>query len=320
MAKTSQNDGISLLQSLLSSIYAKVVPKRAIFSNLPLEFSSDFKISVKGYIIFKRQEPKRSCYVYLDGEKALLAEHKTTRYAGDSGHALNEKSEMRKAYKFGGDNVLFTNDEIANVTHFGDPVIRIIGFKPLDMLPPWARMKHSTFIYPSEELFVGSTRTFAALHRTLLTQNKMGLVWFIPRRNSAPCIAAMIPGAEKTGKSGEQLLPAGLWLHSLPFVDDIRNNPEIHGVIRAPDVLKDKMRDVVLQLQLPGAQYDPAKYPNPSLQWHYTVLRAMALDEDMPDKPDDKTIPRYRQIHKVSIDFWNIVHVCLHIISVQVNL
>lgn len=37
-----------------------------------------------------------------------------------------------------------------------------------------------------------------------------------------------------------------------------------------------------------------------ALQWHYRILQAMALEEDIPEHPDDKTIPKYRQIDKVS--------------------
>ena len=40
-----------------------------------------------------------------------------------------------------------------------------------------------------------------------------------------------------------------------------------------------------------------------ALQWHYRILQAMALDEDIPEKPDDKTIPKYKQIHKVRDPF-----------------
>lgn len=36
-----------------------------------------------------------------------------------------------------------------------------------------------------------------------------------------------------------------------------------------------------------------------ALQWHYRILQAMALEEDIPEIPDDKTIPKYRQIDKV---------------------
>lgn len=40
--------------------------------------------------------------------------------------------------------------------------------------------------------------------------------------------------------------------------------------------------------------------PGLALQWHYRILQAMALEEDIPDQPDDKTIPKYKQIDKVT--------------------
>lgn len=36
-----------------------------------------------------------------------------------------------------------------------------------------------------------------------------------------------------------------------------------------------------------------------ALQWHYRILQALALDEDHPGNPEDKTVPKYRQIDKV---------------------
>jgi ATP-dependent DNA helicase 2 subunit 1 len=44
--------------------------------------------------------------------------------------------------------------------------------------------------------------------------------------------------------------------------------------------------------------FTPDKYPNPALQWHYRILQALALEEELPDKPEDKTIPKYNAIHK----------------------
>lgn len=51
-------------------------------------------------------------------------------------------------------------------------------------------------------------------------------------------------------------------------------------------------------MNLPKGIYDPSKYPNPSLQWHYRILQAFALDEEIPEKPEDKTVPKYKQIDK----------------------
>ena len=44
---------------------------------------------------------------------------------------------------------------------------------------------------------------------------------------------------------------------------------------------------------------DSADTNSQALQWHYRILQAMALEEDLPEKPDDKTIPKYKQIDKV---------------------
>ncbi|CRG87183.1 ATP-dependent DNA helicase II subunit 1 [Talaromyces islandicus] len=298
---TSGGDGISLLNSLLSSVNSKSVPRRALFSNVPLEFGPNFKISVTGYLIFKKQEPARSCYIWLGGEKPEIAQGTTTQMAEDTARTV-EKGEIRKAYKFGGEQVSFTIEEQQALRNFGDPVIRIIGFKPISSLPIWASTKHSTFIYPSEEDFVGSTRVFSALQQKLLRDQKIGIVWFIPRRNAAPVLAAMLPGPEKMDENDVQITPPGMWILPLPFADDIRQNPETNLVV-APEPLIDHMRTVVQQLQLPKAQYDPRKYPNPSLQWHYRILQALALDEDLPEQPEDKTIPRYRQIDKRAGDY-----------------
>ncbi|KAJ5619190.1 hypothetical protein N7510_003174 [Penicillium lagena] len=298
---TAKGDGISLLNSLLSSINSRSVARRALFSNVPLELGPDFKISVNGYLLLKRQEPARSCFVWLGGETPQIAQGVTTLMADDTAHTV-EKGEVRKAYRFGGEQVSFTTEEQQALRGFGDPVIRIIGFKPLAALPFWANVKHPTFIYPSEEDYVGSTRVFSALQQKLLKDEKMALVWFIPRKNATPVLAAMIAGTEKVDEDGVQKVPPGMWIIPLPFADDVRQNPESTLNV-APDPLIDSMREVIQQLQLPKAVYDPQKYPNPSLQWHYRILQALALDEDHPGTPEDKTVPKYRQIHKRAGDY-----------------
>lgn len=197
----------------------------------------------------------------MGGEQPQIAKGVTTQIADDSAREI-EKWEVRRAYKFGGEQVSFTQDEQKALRDFGSPVIRIIGFKPLSALPIWASIKHPTFIYPSEETYVGSTRAFSALHQVLLKDQKMALVWFIPRKNAAPVMAAMIPGDEKLDENDVQFIPPGMWILPLPFADDVRQNPETTN-IPASEPLVDRMRTVIQQLQLPKAHYDPRRYPNP---------------------------------------------------------
>lgn len=258
---TAKGDGLSLLNSLLSSVQSRSVPRRSLFSNVPLEIGPDFKISVNGYLLLKKQEPARSCFVWQGGETSQIATGVTTKMADDTAQVV-EKTDIRKAYKFGGEQITFSTEEILALRHFGDPVIRIIGFKPLSALPIWANIKHPTFIYPSEEDYIGSTRVFSALQQKLLDSEKLALVWFIPRKNASPVLAAMIAGAEKVDDNGVQKVPPGMWIIPIPFADDVRQNPAT-TYNKAPEELTTAMRDVIQQLQLPKAVYDPTKYPNP---------------------------------------------------------
>lgn len=302
-ASATARDGISLLQSLLSSIASRATPKRALFSNMPFEIGHRTKIGVKGYIILKRQEPKRTSYVYLppDSEKAQIAVGSSTMMAEDTARAV-EKPDIRKAFKFGGETISFTIEELAKIKDFGEPILRIIGFKEMKLLPLWANVRPSTFIYPSDDDYVGSTRVFSALHQKLLKDSKFGLAWFVARRNATPKLVAVVPGAEQRNDTGEQEMPPGLWIKQLPFADDIRETPETE-LVKAPENVIDAMRVIVQQLQLPKAVYDPQRYPNPSLQWFYRILQALALEEDLPAQPEDKTLPRYKQIHKRAGEF-----------------
>ena len=260
-AKTSEaRGGISLLQSLISNINSKAAPRRANFT-LPMEIGPGLKIGVKGYITLKRQEAMRSCFIWLGGEKPQLAVGSTTKIAEDTARTV-EKVEIRKAFKFGGETVTFTEDELKKIKTFGEPGIRIIGFKDLSLLPTWASTKPATFIYPYDSDYIGSTRTFSALYQKLLKSKKFALVWFIARANAEPRLAAAVPSDEKYNEDGEQITPQGLWLVHLPFADDLRKTPDTR-LVAAPDSLVDLMRKVVQQLQLPKGRYDPKKYPNP---------------------------------------------------------
>ncbi|KAF4125248.1 ATP-dependent DNA helicase 2 subunit 1 [Geosmithia morbida] len=295
---SKSGDGLSLLSSLISNINSKQTAKRALFSNVPFEIAPGLRISVKGYNVVHRQTPARTCYIWLEGEKPQLATGETTRIAEDSARTV-ERQEIRKAYKFGGEYVYFTPEEQRQLRDFGSPIIRIIGFKPRDCLPPWASVKKSTFIYPSEDDYVGSTRVYTSLWKKLVRDSKMGIAWCITRTNAQPVLVAILPSKELTDDDrGSPHVPSGLWLYPLPFIDDLRDSKPPDNQSRSSDELKNQMRTVVQQLQLPKAMYNPLKYPNPSLQWHYRILQAMALEDEVPSKADDATEPKYKAISK----------------------
>ena len=283
-----------MLNSLISNINSKQTPKRSYFSGMKFDIAPGLRITVKGYQVIHRQEKQRSCYVWMEGEAPQLAVGETTKLDADA--RIVEKSEVKKAYKFGGEYVYFNPEELKDLKNFGEPCLRVIGFKDRTLLPTWASVKKSVFIFPSEEDYVGSTRVFSALWQKMLKDDKMALAWHIARKNASPILVAILAsGAPDDG--GTPYLPAGLWVYPLPFADDLRN-VELPVTARASNGLIDQMRPIVKNLQLPKGIYNPTKYPNPSLQWHYRILQAMALEEEVPESLDDPTIPKYKAIAK----------------------
>lgn len=290
--------GLTLLKSLIANINSKQTAKRALFSGVPFEIAPGLTISVKGYNVIHRQKEERSCYIWLDGEVPQIATGETTKVSEDSARTV-EKGETKKAYKFGGEYVYFTPEEQKSLRDFGPTCIRILGFKPRSSLPVWASIKRSSFIFPSEEHYVGSTRTFTALWKKLLKDDKMGIAWAVTRSNAKPELCAIIPSRNRNDEdSGTPFLPAGLWLYTLPFADDIRNPPDLPEPVQASDELVEKVKIITENLWFPNRAYDPSRYPNPQLQWHYKILQALALQEEVPEQAEDLTIPKYKAIGK----------------------
>jgi ATP-dependent DNA helicase 2 subunit 1 len=114
---------------------------------------------------------------------------------------------------------------LKEIRNFGEPILRILGFKPIKQLRFWDNIRPSYFIYPSDAAVTGSTRTFASLHKKLLKDELMGVAWLIPRRNQAPVFAAIVPQKEEFNDNGAQSTPPGMHCIILPFRDDIRDTP-----------------------------------------------------------------------------------------------
>ncbi|KAL8399957.1 hypothetical protein RB594_000384 [Gaeumannomyces avenae] len=298
----SGDDGLSLLNSLISDINSKQTPKRAYFSHLPFEVAPGLTIAVKGYIPLHVQKPARSCYIYVEGETPQIATGETTKLEMSESVRTVHKSELKKAHKFGGEYVHFTPEETKSLKDWGSHVLRIVGFKPRSAIPAWASIKKSTYIFPAEEDYVGSHRVFTALWKKLLRDDKVALAWLVARVNANPILVAIMPSRSPSDdESGTPFLPAGLWLYPLPFADDLRE-PDKRATARAPKALISEMEKVVKNLHLPKGTYNPAKFPNPALQWHYRILQALALEEEVPEHPEDLTVPKYKAIARRSGD------------------
>src|SRR4051794_22102010 len=116
-SNTISTDASTRYEELLNAITAKQTPRRALFTS-KIELGPNLFIGVKGYILYKRLEPSRSHYIYEGGHKLEVIQGKTTRMAEETAQEITPE-QIRKAYKFGGEAVSFTEDEIKKIRYFG---------------------------------------------------------------------------------------------------------------------------------------------------------------------------------------------------------
>lgn len=276
------------------------VLNRSLF-NVKMEIGAGLEIGVRGYLLFAEQKvttTTRKAWVYTGGEKPEIAKLNSKAVTVDSGRSV-DKSDLRKTFKFGDDYVPFTEEQLAQIRYFGEPVIRILGFHSYaDFSELFIHsIRSSMFVYPTDEKLVGSIRAFSALYQSLKKKDKVALAWVILRKNAKPILSLLIPSTKDV---------EGLHMVFLPFADDIRQEPQTDLAV-APSSLVDATKKIFSRLLMPNG-FESQRYPNPRLQWHYRVVRAMALQEEVPKVPEDKTTPKYRSIDTRvgdSIEEWN---------------
>jgi ATP-dependent DNA helicase 2 subunit 1 len=122
---------------------------------------------------------------------------------------------------------------VRSLRTFGlEPGIKLLGFKDRSDLAFEDNIRHSLFIYPDEESYAGSRRTFTALLSSMVKKGKIGLVRALTRRNASPSFCVLLPQEE--GKSDGWAEPSGFHLIALPFADDIRTAPVNEGFRGGP--------------------------------------------------------------------------------------
>ncbi|KAI9634077.1 SPOC like C-terminal domain-containing protein [Dioszegia hungarica] len=207
----------------------------------------------------------------------------------------------------------FKPDEVKELKTLGVPTqIKILGFQSGGNLKFDENIKHSYFMYPDEDAYTGSTRTFAALHKSLIKLQKHALALARFRSNTTPEIAVLIPQEETFTKEGAQDQPPGLHVICMPFADDMRKPPKaITENLLATDRQTELMATIVKRLRFKGEKYRSEAYPNPALAFHYAQLQSLAFEEDFdPNEATDldKTLPKHAGMHKAAGEFmreWN---------------
>lgn len=104
--------------------------------------------------------------------------------------------EIFKCLNVGGQEVIFSAEDVTNMRTLLPPGIRVLGFKPLNGLPERFFIKKSAFLYPDENHIKGSTKLFRALWEKCLEKKKYILCVLTYRRKAPPRYVALVPQTE----------------------------------------------------------------------------------------------------------------------------
>ncbi|CAG8432921.1 6067_t:CDS:10 [Diversispora eburnea] len=271
-------------EALRSRIISKESPKRSIFS-VPFHL---FEGEVQ-----ERKKPNYK-WVHMRGETTQLLPQDIKHYV-----------------HYGGEKIVFTTEELQKIKEIGEKGITLLGFKPETSLKPHYNMEHPYFLYPDEEQYEGSRRTFAALHQKMIEMKKVAICVANFRHGVSMKFVALKAEPEVLDDEGQQIHPPGFYMFTLPFADDLRPLPPHSTITPAPDTMIDFTKPIIEKLQIKGG-YNPIKFPNPTLARFYDVLIDLALDQDIKEEIQDETLPKYGLIEKR-------VGECIKIFNVEAN-
>ncbi|KAG0238181.1 X-ray repair cross-complementing protein 6 [Mortierella sp. GBA43] len=286
-----QEDTSAKLSELLQRVQRKEVKKRSMF-NIPFKLAPGLEIGVKGYNLVLSQSKGLHRNVYTLGEAVREVQSVTTWICADTTQYLTP-ADMKQYWEFGGVKVVFTKEEVAAMKTFGPPGLALIGFKPKDAVKMHYNINHGMFLYPDEKSYEGSTRAFSSLLKAMAEMNKVAICSFTQRSGYSTRLVALLPQLEVVGSNGQEQ-PPGFQLIPLPWADDIRQLP-IETDYTPSTELIDAAKAIISKLNMKKG-FHPDNYENPTLQKHYKVLQATALNQRDMDI-DDKTLPKTEQMH-----------------------
>ncbi|KAF9196946.1 X-ray repair cross-complementing protein 6 [Haplosporangium sp. Z 11] len=286
-----QEDTSAKLDELLQRVQRKEVKKRSLF-NIPFIIAPGLEIGVKGYNLVMPQTKGVHRNVYTLGESVREVQTVTSWVCADTTQYLTP-ADLKYYWEFGGVKVIFTKEEVAKMKTMGPPGLALIGFKPTSAIPMHHNINHAVFLYPDEKSYEGSTRAFSSLLKAMHEMEKVAICSFTQRNNYSTRLVALFPQVETVGPNGQER-PPGFQLVPLPWADDLRPLP-IQSDYLPPDELTDAAKPFIKKLSMKKG-FHPENYENPTLQKHYKVLQATALNHRDMDI-DDKTLPKTEQMH-----------------------
>ncbi|CAO2830732.1 unnamed protein product [Amaranthus hypochondriacus] len=277
---------VERLQDMKDQLRKRMYKKRR-YRIYTLSIVNGISIQMSAYALLRPTNPGN--ITWLDSTTNLPLKSERSLICADTGALLEEAPKQFLSYR--NQEVKFSVEEISQLKRVSTTQLCLLGFKPLSCLKDYHNLKPSTFLFPTDEEMIGSTKIFIALHRSMLRLRRFAVAFF--GGSSHPQLVALIAQEEITCASG-QVEPPGLHMIYLPYCDDIRNPEELHmdATFTTPHASDDEIKKAIaLMKRVDLRDFSVCQFSNPALQKHYAVLQALALEEDEIPEIKDETLP-----------------------------
>lgn len=265
-----------------------------------VEISENAKFGVGIYSFARKAVIPKPTRIARDTNEEIVAK-RTYKYVtinegndGDVGEVSNIEENLKmenlepamtvKYQMCGGEKILFTPMEAFEIKQMMDPKIKVLGFKPSNILNDRNHIRSPYFIYPSDNNIQNSTVFFRTLWERCLSQDKVVICAFTMRMRTMPRLVALVP-QNQTEIDGEVFRFDGFRMIFIPFAGDIR---DVSDVMKAVAVVDDNVaaaiKKVVGRLQI---KYNPAMFVNPIVKKIYAKIEEQ-LFADPGDEPDEE--------------------------------
>ena len=112
-------DSVHRLEHLETIVKSKQAKGRSEF-RIPFQINEDLCIGVKGYNMIIEQKVSPHKYFYTSGEQVKEASTITRWKCVDTDQYLT-KMDIKRAYDYGGEKIVFTSKEIEEIINFKEP-------------------------------------------------------------------------------------------------------------------------------------------------------------------------------------------------------
>lgn len=288
--QTLMPDAAEKFEELLMRVRMKNHKKRAL-TRIPWSIGGmNMSVGVYNLVGSCRKPPVVKLYRKTNEEVKSV----TKTFLKGSGEILMPQ-DMWKCQVYGGRNLTFEPEEVAQMKSFCSAGLELFGFKPRSLIKPYFHVRPAQFIYPDESSVKGSTVLFTALLKKCIEKGVVAICLCTARKNVSPRFVALFPQAEELDDRKVQVVPPGFHIIFLPFADDFRKLKMEEDLPRANREQIEKAKELIKKLQF---AFRSESFENPVLQQHYANVEAMALDRETVEEISDFTLPDAEKIER----------------------